>query len=64
MDNYKKVGRDTKYLLGMIDLPLRLQGDGSGMIKWYLDTFYAVYPAMKGCTHRNMDVNQTEVGSP
>jgi hypothetical protein len=44
-DDWKKLGRVIKYLPDTIDLPLRLQSDGSGNLYWYMD-----HPDMKGHT--------------
>jgi hypothetical protein len=49
-DDRRKLGRVTKYLEDTIDLPLRLQSDGSGNLYWYVDASYAVHSDMKGHT--------------
>jgi hypothetical protein len=49
-DDWKKLGRVIMYLKDTIDLPLRLQSDGSGNLYWYVDASFAVHPGMKGHT--------------
>ena len=63
MDDYKKVARVIKYLRGTIDMPLCLQGDGSGVIKWYVDASYAVHPDMKGHTGGTLSLGKGSVYS-
>ena len=62
-DVYKKVARVIKYLCGTIDMPLRLQGDGLGIIKWYVDASYAVHPDMKGHTGGTLSLGKGSVYS-
>ena len=57
-DDYKKVARVIKYLRETADLPLRLQGDGSGTVKWYVDASYSVHPNMKGHTGGTMSLGK------
>ena len=52
MDDYKQLCRVIKYLHGMLDLPLRLSGDGTGTIRWWINAFFAVHADMKGHTGR------------
>jgi hypothetical protein len=47
-DDWKKLGRAIRYLEETIDLPLRLQSDGSGNPYWYVDASFGVHPDMKG----------------
>ena len=63
MDDYKKEARVIKYLRGTIDMPLRLQGDGSGVIKWYVDASYAVHLDMKGHTGGTLSLGKGSVYS-
>lgn len=63
IDNHKKVGRVIKYLRGTIDLPLKLQGDGSGAIKWYVDALYAVHTDMKGHTSGTLSLGRGSIYS-
>ena len=49
-DDWKKLGRAIRYLEETIDLPLRLQSDGSGNLYWYVDASFGVHPDMKGHT--------------
>ena len=63
MDDYKKVARVIKYLHGMIDMLLHLQGDGLGVIKWYVNASYAVHPDMKGHTRGTLLLGKGSVYS-
>lgn len=62
-DDYKKVGRVIKYLRGTIDLPLRLQGDGSGVLRWWVDASFAVHPDMKGHTGGTLSMGKGSIYS-
>lgn len=62
-DDYKKAGRVIKYLRGTIDMPLTLRGDGTGIIKWWIDASYAVHPDMKGHTGGTMSMGSGSVYS-
>ncbi|MDG7001629.1 MAG: hypothetical protein JRN15_21230, partial [Nitrososphaerota archaeon] len=62
-DDYKKLCRVIKYLRGTIDLPLRLCGDGSGTIRWWVDASYAVHADMKGHTGGTLSLGRGSVYS-
>jgi hypothetical protein len=49
-DDWRKLGRAIRYLEETIDLPLRLQSDGSGNLYWYVDASFGMHPDMKGHT--------------
>ena len=49
-DDWKKLRRMMHYLRGTADLPLVLQGDGSGIIQWWADGSHAVHSNMRGQT--------------
>ena len=49
-DNYKKLCWVIKYLHGTLDLPLKLSGDGTGIIRWWIDASFGVHADMKGHT--------------
>jgi hypothetical protein len=51
------------YLQGTVDLPLILSSDGSTMLAWWVDAFYAVYPGMKGHTGGVLSMGQGAVYS-
>ena len=63
MDDYKKETRVIKYLRGKIDMPLNLQGDGLGKIKWYVDASYAVHPDMRGHSGGTLSLGKGSVYS-
>jgi hypothetical protein len=43
-DDYKKLARVIRYLRGTTDLVLRLSGDASKSLQWWVDASYAVHP--------------------
>jgi hypothetical protein len=45
--DYKKLARVMKYLQSMIDLPLVLLADSTGVPRWHIDASYAVHVDMK-----------------
>eukprot|EP00957_Ditylum_brightwellii_P045862 3479120-Ditylum_brightwellii.AAC.1 len=47
-DNWKKLIQVMKYLRATINLLLRLEADGSGVIKWWVDAAFAVHGDMRG----------------
>jgi hypothetical protein len=50
-DNWKKLSHMIKYLRGSTrTLPLVLSASGTGILKWWADGSFAVYPAMQGHT--------------
>ena len=46
-----------------MDLSLILSGDGTGVIKWWVDASYAVHPDMKGHTGGTMSMGRGSVYS-
>jgi hypothetical protein len=50
VDNYKKSSRVMKYLRGTLEMPLTLEANNMSIIKWWVDTSYAVHPDMKSHT--------------
>ena len=48
--DWKKLVHLFKYLRGNQDIPLILQADGSGILKWYVDASHGVHPNMRGHT--------------
>jgi len=49
-DDWRKLCHLMKYLRATWDLPLILSADGTGIVKWWIDTSFAVYPNMRGHT--------------
>ena len=47
-DNWLILAHLMMYIRGTIDLPLTLSANGTGMLKWYVDGSYGVYPNMRG----------------
>jgi hypothetical protein len=62
-DDYKKLTRVIKYLQSTTDLKLRLAGDGSGRVRWWVDASYAVHPDMKGHTGATMSMGSGSIYS-
>ena len=60
-DDYKKLARTLKYLRVTRTLPLRLEADDSGSIRWHVDGSFAVHPDMKSHTGGTMSLGK---GSP
>jgi len=54
IDDYKKAALVIKYLRSTADMLLRLTGDGTGKVQWWVDASYAVHPDMKGRTRGTM----------
>ena len=50
VDDQRKLGWVLKYLQSTKDLILRLEGDGSGTLCWWVDASFATHPDMKGQT--------------
>jgi hypothetical protein len=49
-DDYKKLARVMRYLRCTIDLPLTLEATDVQIIKWWIDSSFAVHPDMKSHT--------------
>ena len=49
-DDWAKLTHLMMYLRGTKDLPLILSADGTGILKWWIDGSFAVYPIMRGHT--------------
>ena len=47
-DDWKKLVHLMKYLRGTRRLALILSADGSGILKWWVDAAFSVYPNMRG----------------
>ena len=62
-DDYKKLSRVVKYLRGTLDLPLRLSGDGTGTIRWWIDASFGVHVDMKGHTGGTLSLGRGSVYS-
>ena len=48
--DWKKLVHLFKYLRETQDIPLIIQADGSGILKWYVDASHGVHPNMRGHT--------------
>ena len=62
-DDYKKLCQVIKYLRGTLDLPLRLSGDGTGTIRWWIDASFGVHMDMKGHTGGTLSLGKGSVYS-
>jgi hypothetical protein len=47
IDDWRKLSHLMKYLRGTRIMPLILSGDGSGVLKWWVDASFAVHPNMR-----------------
>jgi hypothetical protein len=50
VDDWRKLGHLIGYLRSTVDLPLKLGGDNSGVLRWYVDASFAVHSNMRGHT--------------
>ena len=57
-EDWRKLSRLMKYLQSTKDLLLRLNCDGSGIVKWWIDASYAIHPNMRGHTGAVMSMGQ------
>ena len=57
-NDYKKLTRVMRYLQSTRNLKLKLESDGSGVIRWCVDASYAVHPDMKGHTGGTMSMGK------
>jgi hypothetical protein len=57
-DDYKKFIRVMRYLRGTAKMPLRLEGDNTSIIKWWVDATFAVHPDMKSHTGGAMSLGK------
>jgi hypothetical protein len=62
-DDYKKLTRVMRYLQATLDLKLVLSADGSGMVRWWVDTAYAVHYDMKGHTGGTLSMGKGSIYS-
>ena len=62
-DDYKKLTRAMRYLQSTKYLKLKLESDGSGIIRWWVDASYAVHPDMKGHTGGTMSMGKGSIYS-
>ncbi len=49
-NDWDKLSHLMKYLRGTRELPLILGADGTGIVKWYVDSSFAVHPNMRSHT--------------
>ena len=61
VSDWKKLTRCVRYLRGCKDLPLTLESDGSGIIRWWIDASFAVHWDKKSHTGITMSMGK---GSP
>ena len=57
-DDWNKLRRLLGYLKLTIKLPLILRADGVNLIKWWVDTSYAVHDDMQGHTGGNIYIGK------
>ena len=57
-DDYKKLRRVMQYLRSTAYMPLTLEADDMSLIKWWVDSSFAVHPDMKGHTGGNMTLGK------
>ncbi len=50
IDNWCKLCHLVEYLRSTRELPLIIAADGTGVLSWYVDASFAVYPDMRGHT--------------
>ena len=62
-EDYKKLCQVIMYLCGMLDLPLKLSGDGRGIIRWWIDASFGVHADMKGHTGGTLSLGKGSVYS-
>jgi hypothetical protein len=49
-DDYKKLARVIRYLRSTIDMPLTLEAENLQVMKWWVDSSFAVHPDMRSHT--------------
>ena len=49
-DNWRKLLRLMQYLINTTDMPLTLRADGTNIVKWWVDGYYAVHLEMRSQT--------------
>ena len=57
-DDYKELIRLMKYLKSTKDIPLTLEANNSGCIRWWVDSSFAVHPDMKSHSGAMMPMGQ------
>jgi hypothetical protein len=62
-DDWKKLTRVMRYLQGTVELKLRLSADGSGQVRWWVDSSFAVHIDMKGHTGGTMSMGKGSIYS-
>jgi hypothetical protein len=62
-DDYKKLARVIRYLRGTTDLVLRLSGDASKSLQWWVDASYAIHPDLKSQTCATMSMGKGSIYS-
>jgi hypothetical protein len=50
-----------RYLRGMLNMPLTLEANNVRVIKWHIDTAFAVHPNMKGHTGGSMTLRKGSI---
>jgi hypothetical protein len=62
-DDYKKLARLMKYLQATLDMPLILKADGTGRVRWSVDSSFAVHNDMKGHTGGSLTLGKGSIYS-
>ena len=57
-DDWKKLGRCLRYLKNNPYLPLTLEADGTGMVRWWVDAAYGVHHDMRSHTGATMSMGK------
>ena len=60
-DDYKKLARVMRYLRGTINMPLTLEATNIRIVKWYVDSSFAVHPDMKSHTGGAMTLGKGSI---
>jgi hypothetical protein len=63
IDDYKKLGRVIKYLRGTPHLALTLEADNAHVVKWWIDSSFAVHRDMRSHTGGTMSLGKGSVYS-
>ena len=57
-DDWKKLGRCLQYLRDNPHLPLTLEADGTGVVRWWVDASYGVHHDMRSHTGATMSMGK------